>query len=93
MHAQSLISVIPDAQDVLRLEPEELAGALLLSWNRSGVLTTNLLEDALTPQSVVRVGGVVPGSSGALVPEQACPARRLWKQPGKPGLSPSLAFT
>jgi uncharacterized protein (TIGR02391 family) len=66
MHAQSLINVIPDAQDVLKLEPEELAAALLMWWNRSGVIATNLLEDALAPQSVIRVGGVVPGSGGAL---------------------------
>src|SRR5258707_15251261 len=68
MHAQSLslINVIPDAQDVLGLEPEDLAAALLLWWNRSGILATNLLEDAFTPQSVVRFGGIVPGGGGAL---------------------------
>jgi uncharacterized protein (TIGR02391 family) len=66
MHPQSLINVVPDAQDVLKLEPEELAAALLLWWNRSGVIATNLLEDAFTPQFVIRVNGVVPGSGSAL---------------------------
>jgi uncharacterized protein (TIGR02391 family) len=43
-----------------------LAAALLLWWNRSGVISTNLLEDAITPPFMVRIQGRVPGSGGAL---------------------------
>ena len=60
MSGQSLINVISDAQDVLNLEPEDLAAALLQWWNRSGVIATNLLEDAFAPQFVVRFNGRVP---------------------------------